>query len=246
MRRFFIHPTQVEKISPEIQGQDVLHIRKVLRLTAGDRIILLDGQGYEYEAAIREIFDDRIQVDILKKYQPDTESPIHIIVMQAFLKEKKMDMLVRSLTEIGISTWMPVFCDHSIPRPDERRQSSRIERWKEIAREAIKQCRRSIPPEILSPSNFHQAVHSSMDADLKIIFWENAILPLTESIDINIKKPLKIIILLGPEGGFSQKEVDHAISCGFVSVSLGPRILRAETAAVAACVLIQHIYGDIR
>jgi 16S rRNA (uracil1498-N3)-methyltransferase len=245
MRRFFINPLEIGRTSPAIRGQDVLHIRKVLRLQQGDRLVLLDGQGYEYEAAILEIFDDHILVNILRKYQTDTESPVRITVMQAFLKEKKMDMLIRALTEIGISTWAPVFCEHSISRPDEKRQSSRIERWKEIARESIKQCRRSIPTEILAPMTYHQAVYSSSEADLKFIFWENAILPLKESKNSNVIKPLNITILLGPEGGFSQKEIEHAISSGFVKVSLGPRILRAETAAIAACVLIQHIYGDL-
>lgn len=245
MRRFYIHPSEVEKLLPAIKGKDVLHIRKVLRLSTGDRIILLDGQGNEYEAIIREMFDNCIHVDILKKRLNKAESPIKINVMQAFLKEKKMDMLVRSLTEIGISTWMPVFSEYSIPRPDEKRLSLRIERWREISRESIKQCRRSLPPEILSPVSFYHAVHIELDADLKIIFWENATLPIKESIDPNMKKPSKISILLGPEGGFSQKEIDHATSSGFICVSLGPRTLRAETAAMAASVLIQHLYGDM-
>jgi 16S rRNA (uracil1498-N3)-methyltransferase len=245
MRRFFIRPSEIEKQFPSVQGSDVLHIRKVLRLKPGDRILLLDGHGNEYEAIIYEIFDDRIQVDIIKKYQSQTEPPIRIIVMQAFLKEKKMDILIRALTEIGISTWIPVFTDHSIPKPDEKRQASRTERWKEIAKESIKQCRRSIPPEILPPATFHQAIHADMDADLKIIFWENEMVPLREKIVPDFKKPTDIIIMLGPEGGFSQKEIDHATSAGFIGASLGPRILRSETAAIAACVLIQHIYGDM-
>jgi 16S rRNA (uracil1498-N3)-methyltransferase len=245
MRRFFINPSEVKKISPVIRGNDALHIRKVLRLTAGERIVLLDGQGNEYESVIEEVFDDCIHVNILKQNQSQTESPIHIIVMQAFLKEKKMDTLVRSLTEIGISTWMPVFSEHSIPRPDEKRQFLRIERWKEIVKESIKQCRRTIAPEILAPASFHQAIQNDMDADLKIIFYENAVLSFKESMDIEMKKPFKIIILLGPEGGFSRKEIDHATSSGFISLTLGPRILRAETAALAACILIQHIFGDM-
>jgi 16S rRNA (uracil1498-N3)-methyltransferase len=245
MRRFFIHPSEIEKISPVIQGNDALHIRKVLRLTRGECILLLDGRGNEYEATIGEMFDDRIHVNILKQCQSQTESPIRIIVMQSFLKEKKMDLLVRTLTEIGTSAWIPVFSEHSIPRPDEKRQVLRIERWKEIAKESIKQCRRSIAPEILAPVTFDQAIHSPMDANLKIIFYENAVLTLTETINPIMKKPLNILIFLGPEGGFSQKEIDHATSAGFISVSLGPRILRAETAAVAACVLIQHVYGDM-
>jgi 16S rRNA (uracil1498-N3)-methyltransferase len=245
MRRFFIHPSEVENKTPAIQGKDALHIRRVLRLTRGERIILLDGTGNEYEATLKEFLDDRILVDILKKYRSQTESPIHIMVMQSLLKEKKMDILLRMLTEIGISTWMPVFSEHSIPKPDVKRQLSRIERWKEIARESIKQCRRSVAPDILAPVTFHQAINAPMDSDLKIIFYENAILSLKESVDPNMKKPFKIIILLGPEGGFSQSEIDHAISSGYINVSLGPRILKAETAAVVATVLIQHAYGDM-
>ncbi len=245
MRRFFIQPSEIEKKTPVITGKDALHIRKVLRLSSGERIILLDGRGNEYEATIVQIIEDRIHVQIIKQCRSRTESPVRIIVMQSFLKDKKMDLLVRTLTEIGISAWMPIFSEHSIPRPDEKRQISRIERWNEISRESIKQCRRSHPLEILQPQTFYQAVHASIESDLKLIFYENSVLPIQETIDPNMKKPCQIILLLGPEGGFSQKEIDHATSAGFISVSLGPRILRAETAAVAASILIQHVYGDM-
>jgi 16S rRNA (uracil1498-N3)-methyltransferase len=245
MRRFFIQPSEIPKPVPVIRGRDVLHIRKVLRLKTEDHIILLDGRGNEYEAAIQKIFDDHIQVKIIQKFMSYSEPPISIIVMQAFLKEKKMDMLVRSLTELGMSRWVPFFSEHSIPRPDAKRMSSRVERWNEIAKESLKQCRRTTSPEISQPVDFHQAIHTDSDADLKIIFWENEPCTLKKSPASETQQPSKIIIMLGPEGGFSQKEIESAKSSGFISASLGPRILRAETASLVSCVLIQYLYGDM-
>lgn len=245
MKRFFIDPSEIKKSTPAIRGKDVLHIRRVLRLQTGDRIILIDGRGNEYEAAISQLFDDYIHVKIFQKYTPHSEPTVRIILMQAFLKEKKMDMIVRSLTEIGISALVPVFSDRAIPRLDETRISSRIERWNKIAKESLKQCRRTIALEFAQPMLFRQAIHAENDADLKVIFWENETRPLTTLIASEIEKPSKIAIMLGPEGGFSQNEIDLAKSAGFVSASLGPRILRAETAALASCVLIQYLYGDM-
>ncbi len=245
MRRFIIDPTEIQKTSPAIRGQDALHIRKVLRLSPGEGIFVLDGHGNEYEAVIQEIHDDHVSIQIIKQTISQTESPLQIAVYQSFLKEKKMDVLVRMLTEIGISAWIPVFSHRSVPRPDEKRQMQRLERWKEIALQSIKQCRRAAPPEILPPIPFDQVVFDSKGADLKLIFYENASQSLKAFIAPEIKKPSKIVLLLGPEGGFTQKENDSAITAGFTSVSLGPRILRAETAAVAACVIIQHLFGDL-
>lgn len=242
LRRFYIDPGEIQKDVPAVTGPDARHISKVLRLKKNDAILLIDGTGYLYEAKITGLSDERVEVAVIRGYLRENEPPVRIIVGQGFLKDRKMDLLVRYLTEIGVTGWVPVFTRNAVPRPEAKRLALRVERWKTIAREAAKQCRRSLPPDILDPVTFDELLE--MEADLKIVFWENETKARLE------KPPVRtaltsIMVLLGPEGGFTENEIRRARLAGFATASLGPRILRAETAALAACTLIQHIYGDM-
>ena len=245
MKRFFIDHTEIMKDFPVIEGPDAHHIANVFRLKPKDNILLVDGSGAEYQAEIISVSKSRVTISIIMKYQPTTESPIRIHIGQGYLKDKKMDMLVRHLTEIGITSWIPVVSEFSVPKPDKKKINSKIRRWEIIAREAVKQSRRTRVPEIFVPLSFQEAVRENDHMDLKIIFYENETVSLTQTQPALNKNPLNIIALLGPEGGFSNKEVELAKSYGFIAVSLGPRILRAETASISACTLIQHLFGDM-
>ncbi len=247
MRRFFIQPSQVSFPVASLTGTELHHIKKVLRLKTGDIIGLFDGTGYEYVARILELSPKKASLEILKKFLSDTESPIHITLAQAILKENKMDGLIRQLTELGISRWVPFFCRRSIPRPDFQRLSSRKERWHKIMIEALKQSGKSKKLDIFNPVSFPEILDLANNAELKIIFWEkssanNALKKFTSAEN----HPKNIFLILGPEGGFSETEASHAIAAGFYPARLGPRILRAQTATIAACALIQHLFGDLR
>ncbi len=248
MRRFFIEqPVGIcGRHAPErlsVSGSDANHIKNVLRLKLGDNIILFDGSGNEYEAEIIHMEPGRVDVSVLRSTSSLTESTVRITVAQGFLKDKKMDDIVRHLTELGITGWLPVIAQRSVSRPDSRRLDARAERWKKIATEALKQCRRTCIPDIQPAVSFKEAVFMGKDYDLKFIFWEN------ETLLWDCRTPVRhgatIFILLGPEGGFTQDEVETAAASGFVTASLGPRILRAETAAIAACTLVQYFFGDM-
>jgi len=246
MRRFFIDPAEISKDKPVIDGQEAHHITAVFRLKPDDQIILVDGSGFEYKARIINAGKHQVVVCVLEKYAALTESPIKISVGQGYLKDKKMDMLIRHLTEIGITQWAPMLTEYSVPQPDKKRNDPRIQRWEVIAREAVKQCGRTLTPEIISPISFDEAISHSVDMDLKIIFYENENRPFIQTMPKSDSRPSDIMALFGPEGGFSEKEVELARRAGFVTASLGPRIMRAETASIAACTLIQHIFGDMR
>jgi len=246
MKRFFIAHSEIMKNSPAIEGPDAHHIAKVFRLKPNDHIILIDGSGLEYEAEITSLSKNKVTVSIIKKYSPATESPVRIIVGQGYLKDKKMDMLIRHLTEIGIAQWIPLTSEYSVPKPDMKKINSKIQRWEMIAKEAVKQCKRTRVPEILPPISFQEAVEKNSRMDLKIIFYENETVSLSKTIVPLNQNPSTIFALLGPEGGFSYKEIALAKSNGFIIASLGPRILRAETASISACTLIQHLFGDMR
>ncbi len=246
MRHFFIDPSPALNSLVTIRKSDAHHIKNVLRLKPGDRIKLFDGAGFEYEAVIRIMSAAKVDVEILSRDRAPLRSGAQIMVAQAFLKEKKMDDLVRKLCELGVAKWIPFFSQRSIPRPDASRLAGRRRRWQRIAAEALKQCRRVDLPEIAEALSFEAVLDFSKVCDLNIVFWENESSPLNSGMGSNGKHPIrKILLMLGPEGGFTQHEIQMAENNGFVLAGLGPRILRAETATLAAVTLAQYIYGDM-
>jgi len=245
MRYFFIEHAQSTGSTLVITGSDARHIKTVLRLKSGDKIGLFDGKGFEYEAKIVDLSSGKVKVSVIRRFPSAAESPVQITVAQGFLKEKKMDGLVRQLSELGINKWNPFIADRSVPRPDKKQLSARTKRWEKISKEAIKQCKRGCIMEIDDTVSFEEILNLSQTADLKIAFWENELQPLNAELPRPDRNINKIYVLLGPEGGFTQQEIESARDRGFVTASLGPRILRAETATVAACVLLQHLFGDM-
>jgi len=243
MQKFIIPTIHTVPSKGNIQGQDAKHIAKVLRLTLGDRIEITNGKGKDFLARIVSISPGSIALDIYKAFESSTESPVDIALCSGMLKDKKMDLVIKNTTQLGICKWIPFFCERSVPTPDEKRLEKRYQRWENIAKESLKQCGRSRLPQILKPLTFKKLLDHSDLYDVKIAFWEKS----TQRLD-NLKMTgtmNKIIILIGPEGGFSKTEIRMAKEKGFSAYSLGPRILRAETASISSCTLIQHILGDI-
>ena len=241
MRHFFIDPSPAINSLVALGKSDAHHIKNVLRLKAGDRVKLFDGAGFEYKAVIRKMSAAKVDVEILSRGHAALRSGAQIIVAQAFLKEKKMDDLVRKLCELGVAKWIPFFSQRSIPRPDASRLAGRRRRWHRIAAEALKQCRRVDLPEIAEALSFEAVLDVGKKCDLNIVFWEN-----DSGMGSNGKGPIKkILLMLGPEGGFTRNEIQMAKNSGFVAAGLGPRILRAETATLAAVTLVQYLFGDM-
>lgn len=245
MRYFFIEKSEHENSILSITGSDARHIKTVLRKKPGDKIGLFDGKGFEYEAKIIDLSHGRVQVSLIHRYPSTAESPLKIITAQAFLKEKKMDGLVRQLSELGIVKWIPFFAERSVPIPDKKQLLMRIKRWEKIAKEALKQCRRGRLMEIGETVSFEEMLNLGQFCDLKVAFWEDELQPTHTRLPEPNTQINSVFAIIGPEGGFTQKEIEKAKGHGFVTVGLGPRILRAETATVAACVLLQYLFGDI-
>lgn len=243
MRRFLIDEPLTDGARVPLTRSDANHAKNVLRLRPGDTILLMDGRGGEYDAAIAEISEEGVIAEIHGRRADKRESPADITIAQGFLKEKKMDGLMRQLTELGIRRFVPYTAARSVARPDEKRMTTRKARWQKIAAESLKQCRRTRTTDITDLLNFENMLAESDGADLKIIFWEEASAPLTAL--PTPKAGAAVFAVLGPEGGLTAEEVAAATERGFTAVSLGPRILRAETAAAAAAALIQHRFGDM-
>ena len=247
LRRFFIEKTLMHEPQVVIQGKDANHIRNVLRMKPGDRICLFDPQGNEYTARITTLSPTEIAVEITHSTTAETDDDqVAIHMAQAFLKDKKMDTLVRQLTEIGVHTWHPFFARRSVPAPKPDRLKHRVERWNKITIESQKQCLRNIPLTIAPPCTYGEMIARGNHADLKLIFYEACSVPIRNIIEAQTTPPRSVFIVIGPEGGFTPEEIDDARQNGFHVLSLGPRILKAETAAFAASVMVQHIFGDIK
>ena len=246
MRNFYIEPAALKNPIIAIEGSEVQHIKNVLRLKPGDSIHLFDGQGFEYEADIQRLLANRVEIRIRHKYPATRESPIQIAVAQALLKEKKMDRLLRHLCELGITHWVPFISERSVSRPDPGRLTAREGRWFKIVKESCKQCQRARLPVIIKTMTFEDVMDYGQSCDLKIVFWENESLALNSLIRTSRAPALqKILLILGPEGGFSDLEIEKVKAAGFLVAGLGPRILRAETATIAACTLVQYLFGDM-
>ena len=190
MRYFFIEPSEVKDPLVLITGSEAHHIKTVLRLKPGDSLKLFDGTGYEYDAVISGISAKAVAVEIRKRFKAATPSDVQIIVAQAFLKEKKMDDLVRKLCELGVTRWIPFFSERSIARPDAQRLAGRSQRWNRIATEAVKQCRRIDTLQIGDALSFEKVLELSGSCDLRIVFWENETNPLVGDLP-SMANPIK-------------------------------------------------------
>lgn len=246
MRRFFIPPEQIQGERAELKGPEVRHARTVLRLSRGDRVVVFDGRGHEYEARITAIERNRMTLDLIAPLPGCEESVLPLAVAQGYLKDKKMDRLVRQLTELGVTRWVPFIARRCVALPDEKRRAARHQRWQKLSLEALKQCRRSQPMTIDPVMAFNQVLDLSPGYGEKWVFYEN------DTRQTHWTRPPSpspaahgILILIGPEGGFEPDEITAAQNRGFRAMGLGPRILRAETAALAAAAIAQAVYGDM-
>lgn len=246
MRYFFFDKSVSAGETIIIKGSNFHHMRNVLRLNIGDIIGLLDGRGNSSTAQIDSFEFDGVKAQILYCKRTPDRAAMKLIIAQAFLKDKKMDDLVRQMTELGTTVWIPFCSERSVSRPDSRRLRRRLERWDKISHESLKQCRRGRALDIEPAASFKDVMLRAQSCDLRILFWENEIGPIDFSKMTSGGNQIKqICAILGPEGGFSTTEVDIARAHGFVTVGLGPRILRTQTATVAAAAILQYLYGDM-
>jgi 16S rRNA (uracil1498-N3)-methyltransferase len=239
MTRIFLDVTVHQKTSISISGEKAHYLSTVLRRRTGDSIIVTDRSGSSYAAGIRTITKNLATLEIGAPLLLETESPLEIILIQGLLKGEKMDLVVQKATELGVKKIVPVISERS-----QLRETRKLSRWQKIAEEASRQCGRNKVPAITEPEAFGIEIRQGLPAGSSgIIFWEQGGVPWSSSLGTRGKKQMTICI--GPEGGFSSDEVKTAEDLGFVIVSLGKRVLRAETAAIAALSIVQYELGDM-
>lgn len=244
MARFYVPQPWIENGMLKIEGDEVKHIRKVLRLKTGDGIVVFDGLGKEFEGTIIEERLSSIVIRIQNIFSSERDSPLEVTLAQSLLKGEKMDYLIQKATELGVKEIIPFFSSRSVPFLEKSRRLKRHHRWEKIAVEASKQCGRGVVPKIESLQVYSDMLQMASTEDLRLILWERDGVKLKEVLEKS-KEKRKIFFIIGPEGGFNQLEVDEAKKAGFTPVTLGRRILRAETASLCFLSILQYERGDI-
>ncbi|MBW2066573.1 MAG: 16S rRNA (uracil(1498)-N(3))-methyltransferase [Deltaproteobacteria bacterium] len=229
-----------------ISGKEARHIIKVLRMGRGDRMIVIDPEGNRFYGVIRSLGRQSVTLIIEKPAPKPSPSPIEILLCQALLKSRAMDFLIQKASEIGVDRILPFTSERTIVKPDNERMGVKRRHWGEIALNSAKQCDRAAPMEIAPLRAFEDLVSATGDVEgLKVILWEQEQSQDLKSLLRTSTRGKKFIALVGPEGGFSSREIQLARKAGFVSVSLGERILRAETASLAIATIAQYEWGDL-
>ena len=244
MARFYVPQPRIEKGMLKVEGEEVKHIRKVLRLRAGDEIAVFDGLGKEFEGTIVEEGLSFVVIRIQNVRSSKGDSPLEVTLAQSLLKGEKMDYLIQKATELGIQEILPFLSSRSVPLLEKSGKLKRHHRWERIAVEASKQCGRSVVPKIESLQDYSEILRRTSPNTLLLILWEREGTRLKEILERS-EEGKKIFCVIGPEGGFSQEEVEEAKRAGFIPVTLGRRILRAETASLCFLSILQYERGDI-
>jgi 16S rRNA (uracil1498-N3)-methyltransferase len=243
--RFFANPGQINDGVIRITGPDVIHISRVLRLGRGSLLTVLDGRGKSYEAVIRELDRDEVICEITKQLLTTPACPVKVTLVQGIPKGDKMDLIIQKGTELGVSRVIPLICRRCVVKLEDDRITRKQERWQRIALEAAKQCRRPDVPEISAPAPLDKVLAGLPENCTALIPWE-------EENNVSLKEILyknnaggEIYIFIGPEGGFTPEEVGLARASGIRPVTLGPRILRTETAGIAVLTMVLCRWGDL-
>ena len=224
-----------------VTGGAATHLGKVLRLREGDDLILFNGEGLDHMARIISISRDNVAVVIVNSRKTQTESPATVTLLQGICQNHRMDMLIQKSTELGVSAIMPVICKRSVVKLDDERVTKKIDHWRGIVTSACEQCGRSQIPDIAGPESLAVTIGRLDKKAARLMLDPEG----TDTLESGIGSADSIALLVGPEGGLTETERELAINAGFRSARLGPRILRSETAPIAALSIIQYLKGDL-
>jgi 16S rRNA (uracil1498-N3)-methyltransferase len=245
-RRFMINSRSIRNGTAALDGELFRHIVRVLRLSPGAPLTLVDEQGCEHDGVIDHVARDLLTVKITRSsHEPGPEGGgLRITVCQALPKGEKIDLILQKGTELGAHDFWLFGGSRSVARVREEQLGGKLERWNRIAAEAARQCGRRTVPVVRW---FTAAADAAAAAthDLRLILWEDERTRRLKESLAGISVPGSVIVSIGPEGGFDQRETDLFVRNGFQSVSLGSRILRTETAAIAIVAILQYTGGDI-
>ena len=247
MRRFFVAPEAVQDDIVQFDAELARHMGKVLRLTAGEQVTVSTGDGTAYLVELTEFQKDAVTGRILERMENLQETAIEVVLFQGMPKGDKLELIIQKCTELGVSAVVPVETSRSVVHLDSGKAAKKLERWQKIAQEASQQSKRVQVPTVGPYYNWKQFLqHLSEQNGLTIVFWEDE---QTQSLKAFLrsqaKKPQRINLVVGPEGGLSEEEVEQLRALGAVSASLGKRILRTETAGMAGISMVMYEFDEL-
>lgn len=240
MIRFFID--DIPKKNYILSGENAHHAIKSLRVRTGEKIILCDKNSIEYTCNIEKIFEKNLHLNVISSQPCESEPKVKITLYQSLTKGDKMDWIIQKSVELGVFEVVPVITKRCISRPDKKSLLKKIERWQKISNEAAQQSGRGIIPKISSLTNLIEVAHCVKKYDNMLVFYENGGKKIKDSLNITSSK--NIALLVGPEGGFEKSEIELLQSYNAKISTLGKRILRTETAPIAAIAIITNIFEN--
>lgn len=226
--------------SVELQAKAHKHIKDVLRMKAGDSVILFNGSGHDYQGTIEEISKKALRINIGRASKINNESKLELHLLQPLCSSEKMDLCIQKATELGVKTIIPFISSRVNINIANNRLQKKMLHWQSIIQSACEQSGRAKLPTIHTPTSFSNAVNKLTNAEIKIIAS-----PAADKLqNFVVKETASCVCAIGPEGGFTQEEIKLAIQLGFKTIQIGPRILRLETAVISAITLCQFNWGD--
>jgi 16S rRNA (uracil1498-N3)-methyltransferase len=223
-----------------LQGTAANHVMRVLRLREGDALTLFDGRGGEYGARVASFRKDSVQVEVLEHRPIERESSLRLTLAQGISRGERMDWVMQKATELGVTRIVPVTTERTMVKLDERQTERKLQHWRGIVIAACEQSGRNRVPEVAEPVAYYEVIRSFEPSTTRVLLSPTGTLRASE-----LPRSDHIAMLIGPEGGLSENEQEAAVAAGFQQVRMGPRVLRTETAAIAALAALQHDFGDI-
>jgi 16S rRNA (uracil1498-N3)-methyltransferase len=242
MSRFYVEPSSVKENKIYIGKQESHHIVDVMKLRKGDSVIVFDGTGKEYEGNISLIANKAVVVDIARVTNVDKKRPVYISLAQAIPKKDKMDLIIQKASELGVDTIFPFESSRTVVKSKGERRRHKVERWQKIAIGASKQCGRTDLAKVQEITYFETILDWMPRYDLAIMPCVSEKSTLLKDVLNNKNEPNKVLIVIGPEGGFSKGEIGRAKERGAFLVTLGDLVLRSDTAAVATLSILNYEY----
>lgn len=244
MYRFFVEQSQIdmEQKKIHIMGNDVNHIKNVLRMRQGEEIVISAGDNQEYTCFIEEMTPEEILASVMYVQEVGLELSSRIYLFQGLPKSDKMELIIQKAVELGAYEIIPVDTRRTVVKLDAKKQASKIKRWQGISESAAKQSKRMIVPRIHPVMKFQEALEYAKELDIRLIPYELAEdMAHTRDILGQIQPGHSIGIFIGPEGGFDQEEIDAAMKCRVQPITLGKRILRTETAGMTVLSILMFL-----
>lgn len=243
MHHFFVSPQQVNEGKIEIRGNDVNHIKNVLRMRIGEELQVSDGTEHLYLCEIAEVSSEQVIALVKETQVSEAELPSRLYLFQGLPKSDKMELIIQKAVELGAYEIIPVATKRAVVRLDEKKAAKKVERWQSIAEGGAKQSGRTVIPKVGEVMSFKEAVRFAKELDIMLIPYELAEgMQDTKTAIESVKPGQSVGVFIGPEGGFEEDEVAHAMENGAKAISLGKRILRTETAGLTTLsILMYHL-----